>query len=154
MRLPAGAERDVPILTDAIDSKTAIRAAAKPMLGADAIDDRAVDPSAGECDEGNAPPVEPRRRLEKASCAVADEVVELDALSQWPASDVPGYRPHETQVGPGALVTNRRVRCLRITGALHVLEVPRPVWLRVAALAQRPDRTVLVIRSRNEMANR
>jgi hypothetical protein len=118
----AGAQRYMPVLADAVDPKTAIGPPAEPVLGSDAIDDRAVDPSAGERDEGNASFIEPRGRLEKASCAVADEVVELDAPSQWLGSDVPGYRLDEPQVGLDALVTNCRVRCLRISAALHVLK--------------------------------
>src|SRR5260221_3877887 len=51
----AGVDRDLPVVTDAIDSKTAIGAAAEPVLGADAVDDRAEDSPAGAGREWHAP---------------------------------------------------------------------------------------------------
>ena len=60
MGLVASAERDLPVVTDAVDSKTAVGAAAKPVLGADAIDDRADDSPAGERSKWHPPLLEPR----------------------------------------------------------------------------------------------
>jgi hypothetical protein len=108
--LIASAEGDLPVLTNAVDSKTAIGAPAEPVLGADAIDDRAVDPSARECDEGNAPPVEPCGRFEKSSCSVADKVVKLDAPLRPPRARKNTYSQFPSSVHLQQIVLLERQR--------------------------------------------
>jgi len=120
--LMASVDRDLPIVTDAVDPKAAVSATTEPVLGADAVDDRAVNPRARERGERHAPFLEPCGRLDEAYRAVPDQVVEVDAPSQWSASDVPGHRLDQVQVSRDALVTRPGVRCLGVAGALHVLK--------------------------------
>jgi len=92
------------------------------VLGADAIDNRAVDPPAGEGGERHAPLLEPRSRLDEAYRAVRYEIVELDAPSERPGSDLPGDRLDQVEVSLDAFVTDPRLRRLGVAGALHVLK--------------------------------
>ena len=55
MGLMASVDRDLPIVTDAVDPKAAVSATTEPVLGADAVDDRAVNPRARERGERHAP---------------------------------------------------------------------------------------------------
>jgi hypothetical protein len=67
-----GGHRDLPIVTDAIDSKVPVRATAEPMLGADTIENTAENAAAGEGGERHAPLLEARGGLDKPNGAVRD----------------------------------------------------------------------------------
>jgi hypothetical protein len=109
-------ELDVPVLAGPLDPKTAVGAAAEPMLRADTVENRAVNPTAREHRKRDVPAVESVSCFDKAFRPVGNEVIEIDAFRKRPRVSPPGYRSHEVKVSSDAFISRYTVNSERSRG--------------------------------------
>ena len=145
--------------------KAAVGAAAEPMLRTDAVENRAINPTAREHREGDVPAVESVSRFNEAFRAIGKEILERVPVAV-DATGCGGLPIGEAEMSlnalvprcPGCLVRSERFLHgigRHLSGGWHFLAVLRPVPPRVAGAPQRPFEVEphSSIRSRNENAS-